>query len=280
MFHSYVKGAKLRAWISRPDCPAAIRECKVLLDRAYRSQNASEKTNVDGIILPNLADSSYAVALPDDLRQLIGQGTAILRANIKHSSGVIYSRSSTHLGNSLILFYPRGDFSLSPVPGSIKYIYRDGESFLLAVQRQRPLSGNLKVVDSFSAYPHFPAKVYSSDLEDMLEIVKCSWVSSHYARWALSRNAVVVLSLSKVRSHKSLLKYHRCDPKLHRINCMLQPFICTLSAVVRSGFRRLGVVRQRGEGDVLFPARQAKCGRAIRPISSVDSLHLKYSRIF
>ena len=136
MFHSYVKGAKLHAWISRPDCPTAIRECKVLLDRAYQSQDASEKTNADGIIFPSFADNSNAVALPDDLRQLTRQSTAILRANIKHSSGVIYSQSSTHLGNSLILFYPRGDCSSSLVPGSIKYIYRDGESFIFAVQRQ------------------------------------------------------------------------------------------------------------------------------------------------
>ncbi|KIM53743.1 hypothetical protein SCLCIDRAFT_138348, partial [Scleroderma citrinum Foug A] len=32
MLHSYLKGAKLHAWLSRPDCPPAIQECKVLLD--------------------------------------------------------------------------------------------------------------------------------------------------------------------------------------------------------------------------------------------------------
>ncbi|KIJ65075.1 hypothetical protein HYDPIDRAFT_50134, partial [Hydnomerulius pinastri MD-312] len=37
MLQSYLKGAKLCAWLSRPNCPPAIRECKILLDRAYRS---------------------------------------------------------------------------------------------------------------------------------------------------------------------------------------------------------------------------------------------------
>ena len=204
MLHSYLKGAKLRAWVSRPDCPTTIRECKILLDRAYRSQETSEKTNADGIILPNLTDNPRAVLLPDDLQRLIGQRRGVLRANVKHSTGVFYSRSSTHLGNLLIFFYPRGNHSLPPVPGSIKYIYQDGGSFLFVVQRQRPLSRESKVAHAFSAYPHFPAKVYSSDLEDILESVNCSWVSSHYARWALSPDAVVVLSLCKVRFRTSL----------------------------------------------------------------------------
>ncbi|KAF9233016.1 hypothetical protein BU15DRAFT_54426 [Melanogaster broomeanus] len=204
MLHSYLKGAKLRAWVSRPDCPAAIRECKILLDRAYQSQETSEKPNADGIILPNVTGNPRATVLPDDLQQLIGQCRGVLRANVKHSAGVFYSRSSMHLGNSLIFFYSRGNRSLPPVPGSIKYIYQDGESFLFAVQRQRPLSEKSKVTDAFSAYPHFPAKVYSSDLEDTLESVQCSWVSSHYARWALFPGAVVVLSLCKVRFSTSL----------------------------------------------------------------------------
>ena len=77
IFHSYVKGAKLHAWISRPDCLTAIHECKVLLNRAYQSQDASEKTNADGIILPNFTDHSNAVTLPNDLQQLTGQSTAV-----------------------------------------------------------------------------------------------------------------------------------------------------------------------------------------------------------
>ena len=258
MFHSYVKGAKLCAWISCPDCLTAICKCKVLLNRAYRSQDASEKTNADGIIFPSFADNSNAVALPDDLRQLTGQSTAILRANIKHSSGVIYSWSSTHLGNSLILFYSHGDCPSLLVPGCIKYIYCDGESFIFAVQRQQPLSENLKAADAFSAYPYFPAKMYFSDLENTLESVRRSWGSSHYVRWALSHNTVVVLSLSKVRSHTSLLKIHQHDPKLHRINCMLQPSIVMQDVHVLYPLSLAGEARS-GEGDRLFPARQVQC---------------------
>ncbi|KIK17456.1 hypothetical protein PISMIDRAFT_71177, partial [Pisolithus microcarpus 441] len=37
MLHSYLKGAKLRAWLSRLDCPPAIQECKIILNRAYHT---------------------------------------------------------------------------------------------------------------------------------------------------------------------------------------------------------------------------------------------------
>ncbi|KIJ64132.1 hypothetical protein HYDPIDRAFT_91279, partial [Hydnomerulius pinastri MD-312] len=35
MLQSYLKAAKLRAWLSHPQCPQAVQECKVLLDQAY-----------------------------------------------------------------------------------------------------------------------------------------------------------------------------------------------------------------------------------------------------
>ncbi|KIO01266.1 hypothetical protein M404DRAFT_107108, partial [Pisolithus tinctorius Marx 270] len=32
MLHSYLRGAHLHSWLSHPDCPNAVQECKVLLD--------------------------------------------------------------------------------------------------------------------------------------------------------------------------------------------------------------------------------------------------------
>jgi hypothetical protein len=82
-----------------------------------------------------------------------------------------------------VQFYPHGDRTLSPIPASIKHIYRDKKTYL-AVQRQLP-AGNT-VVDPFALYPYFPAKLYSSQLSPTLELVQLDWIFSHYARWNFS----------------------------------------------------------------------------------------------
>jgi hypothetical protein len=197
MLQSYLKAARLRGWLSRPQCPPAIQECKILLDRAYRSKDASH--HIDEYPLNDSArvpDTAMQTPVPEDLFRLTHQRIAVLRAHLKHER-VIYSRSSTHIGNSLVLFYPKGDYNSSPVPGSIKYIYGSNGILTFAVQRQCPLlHGGQR--DPFATYAHFPAKLYSSTVLDNLEIVKLSWVVSHFARWAVSDDQVIVLSLCRV----------------------------------------------------------------------------------
>jgi len=119
---------------------------------------------------------------------------AVLHATLKFE-GVIYSKASTHVGNSQIFFYPCGDRLLTPVPANIKYIYSTltGE-LLFAVQQHIPLDHH--IIDPFSLYPDFPAKLYSTDLENCLENAKVSWVISHFARWRVSDSYTVILSLS------------------------------------------------------------------------------------
>ncbi|KIK16134.1 hypothetical protein PISMIDRAFT_113906, partial [Pisolithus microcarpus 441] len=111
---------------------------------------------------------------------------------------VIYSRSSTHVGNSLIMFYPQGVRTSLPVPGSIKYIFGSSGKLLFAVQRQSPLPVDAQP-DPFAMYPHFPAKLYSSTVLKRLETIHLSWVLCHFARWEVSDGCVIVLSLCWVR---------------------------------------------------------------------------------
>jgi len=35
MLFSFIRAGKLRCWLSRPDCPPVIKECKALFDKAY-----------------------------------------------------------------------------------------------------------------------------------------------------------------------------------------------------------------------------------------------------
>jgi hypothetical protein len=147
----------------------------------------------------DVEDHRDATNVPIDLRSLVGEKKIALRARYKHQ-GIVYSRSSAHLGNSLIYFYPHGVKS-EKVPGSIKYIVHKQGKILFAVQRHLDIPND--VVDPFKPYPYFPAKLYRSTLAD-LELVEIDWVLSHFARWQISQDHVVVLSLSKVKYFSNL----------------------------------------------------------------------------
>lgn len=108
----------------------------------------------------------------------------------------MYSRSSTHVGNSLILFFPSGNKSSVPVPGSITNIRRRGNQYFIDVRRQCPLPPG--TFDPFEEYKDFPAALYSASLTQAVETIELDWIAAHYARYPWTENEAVVLSLSRV----------------------------------------------------------------------------------
>jgi hypothetical protein len=192
LLHSFLWANNLKHWLAKPDCPPVIKECKILFNKIYKPKVSEDNTSKAG------ADDIDPVpkTIPEDLRPLLDplQRKVVMHARLWHN-GVIYATSQTHTGNSLVHFYAHGNRS-SLVPGSIKYIYQDQGKYFLAIQWQLPVCDN--VSDSYSIYPHFPAKLYSSGLSAQLEQVQADWILSHYARWPLSAMQVVVLSLSRV----------------------------------------------------------------------------------
>jgi hypothetical protein len=133
---------------------------------------------------------------PDDLLPLIHRNKVRLRARIV-SRGCSYSRSSTHTGNSLILFRESSE-GVSSVAGSIKYIFLHDQRWLLAVQRQLPCAENSSLAQCFSRYPHFPAQVYSNQLSDSLVLVELDWIMDQFLRTRISETEVVVIPVSQV----------------------------------------------------------------------------------
>lgn len=97
-----------------------------------------------------------------------------------------------------IMFHPDGKRSITPVPASIQHIvvYQNSET-LYAVRRQLPSTSGS---DPYSKYPHFSAHLYRAALSKNLEVVRPEWVFSHYARWMIDPEQVVVLILSHVSS--------------------------------------------------------------------------------
>ena len=141
---SYLKVVRLKQWLGRPDCPAFLRECKALFDKAFRMKSDN----------PCPAASALG-PVPQHLKTIIhGMKIALHATHIMN--GIVYAQCSTQIGNSLVMFYPGGDQSLSSVPGSIQYIvtYTD-QDVVYVIQRQGLAAPGLH--DPYTDYPHFPA---------------------------------------------------------------------------------------------------------------------------
>jgi hypothetical protein len=115
MLQSFTRAANFRCWLGRPDCPAAIQECKKLFDKWYGpSTSDSEHSSLseDGIfdqcVAPEDITDSSRVSVPLDLCHLVSGTKVTLWARLKHNS-VVYTWSFTHLGNSLVQFYLGGN---------------------------------------------------------------------------------------------------------------------------------------------------------------------------
>ncbi|KAF7339057.1 hypothetical protein MVEN_01981900 [Mycena venus] len=165
---SFWRGANLRRHLSRPDCPEVVKQFKVLFDLTFS---------------PRLDRSAESV--PNE------HGKD--RVHYTHQ-GINYSRASTHLGNSLVMYYPSKD-SKSKVAGSIQRIETHENQTYFHIQRQAPLPPGK--FDPFLPFPHFPAKTYSSSLEDIIDRVPPESVLSHCARFEFSDNRAVILDLSR-----------------------------------------------------------------------------------
>ncbi|KAF7330467.1 hypothetical protein MVEN_02485900 [Mycena venus] len=142
-----------------------IKEFKHLFDRAYTPRR-------------NLSEESPPLVVDGE------------RAHYTYQ-GVNFSRASTHLGNSLILYRP--SIKADPIAGSIEKIVTRGDDTFFVVRRQAPLPPDS--FDPFLRYPHFPAKSYSSQMDDATDTIISSLVVSHCARFEYSNNRLVILNL-------------------------------------------------------------------------------------
>ena len=108
LLHSHLRASKLKLWLPRTDCPPVFQEIKVLFDRIYAPKTLDSEVQ------------TQTRSVPSDLQSLLNANTkkVSLRARFRRN-GIVYSRESTHAGNSQIYFYPNGDLRAPPVAGSI-----------------------------------------------------------------------------------------------------------------------------------------------------------------
>ncbi|KAG8212859.1 hypothetical protein J3R82DRAFT_11180, partial [Butyriboletus roseoflavus] len=184
----FIQGARLRQWLSRLDCPPAIAECKWLLDKHINLDHINTTTAQ----LKNSAMKPWQ-PVPNDLAPLISQKHTMFHAYYQ-CGGVFFSQHSTHIRNSLVMFFPLGGGA--PVPGCNEYIFEEGDKTQFAICHHLPT--NTDTVDSFRHYPYFLACLYSKDLEAKMELVDPINMVSHFVRWQFSSSHIIVLSLTKV----------------------------------------------------------------------------------
>ncbi|KAJ6547261.1 hypothetical protein B0H19DRAFT_953617 [Mycena capillaripes] len=164
---SFWRGANLRRYLNRADCPEVIKQLKKLFDVSFS---------------PRHDRSAESVPTENDKD----------RAHYTHQ-GVNYSRASTHLGNSLVLYHPSSSAE-SPIAGSIQRIKTAGDKTIFHIQRQAQLPPGK--YDPFLPYPYFPAKTYSSRMEDVVDRISPSLILTHCARFEFSDDRAVILDLS------------------------------------------------------------------------------------
>jgi hypothetical protein len=116
-------------------------------------------------------------------------------ARILHN-GFFFTKSSTHLGNSLIQFYSKHN-QASPVPGQIENIISRSGKFYFTVHQFLPIDE--KTLDPFRFYPHLPIKLYSTQLSSLSEEVQVGpQVIGHIAKWNMTLHCAAIVSLSSV----------------------------------------------------------------------------------
>ena len=202
----FIAFSKVKVWSSRPDCPEVIQECRTIYDNLYpdsadihdaHSTSTAESEEEDGESQERVAQRSRKrTALPIHLRSLLPVSPTISYARHVYR-GVVYSTSSCHEGNSLVLVRPSGSLSKEGVPGIIEDIcLNERDEVVYAVRLYAPLRRGLR--DPFRSFPDFPARAFSPELLARPCIIRPQWVVGHFARYRLRPDAIAVLSLSKV----------------------------------------------------------------------------------
>ncbi|KAJ6626533.1 hypothetical protein B0H10DRAFT_2211135 [Mycena sp. CBHHK59/15] len=170
--NTWIRSANLHRWINRPGCPAALRDFYRLFTLHL------------GI---NLGDRNPPVKSRTK--------TVEHRPAHYQYKRVNYSRATTHLGNSLILYLAASGRTWA---GSIKEIIVNASGkgeVRFNVQHQAPLPKGKK--DPFKAFPHFPAATYSSKMSDTVISIDPNFIISHCARYNFSKDRAVILNLSR-----------------------------------------------------------------------------------
>jgi hypothetical protein len=171
---SFTIGGNLRRWLRKPGCPPVLQELKRLFNKAFPPLTTPFEED-DSSMTSRQNVAYYTVTSP------FGK--------------FVYSPSSTHEGNSVILYCdPHNSARL--VAGEINKIDLIKGRPRFTIQRHAPLATT--VYDPFLKYPDFHARCYSPSFLSTSDVVGLDMILSHGARFRLDDNRSVILNLSRL----------------------------------------------------------------------------------
>lgn len=195
---AFVAAGNFRRCLMRPrpsENAQPLRDCQALFKRLYVRQSDRLEDDEERFAMEEGSTLPDETLLPAELVPFFPNRRKAVQLPRLRKHGTVYSRCTTHEGNSLIMFHRNGGNG-EAVPGSIEHIVRVDGQVLFAVRRYGPVDSTSS--DPFARWPDFPAKLWSSSQED-LELVKPQWVSCQFAKYAVSDSSIVVLMLPKVK---------------------------------------------------------------------------------
>lgn len=205
LLRDFISKASIRRWLSGVNRVSIIKQCYKLL-QPFLGNRAPHLAGSDDS-LNDLEDDRAGTFLGvgeneddngiDEEEQTPLYATSIVTevARMRHA-GVLYTRASTHVGNSLVLYHRAGDRSTEEIPASIQRIHQCGTNFKCFVKRHKKVSIAQAARDPFKYYKYFDASLYSSALQEGMEEIEADWIKCHFARYPWSESQVVVVSLS------------------------------------------------------------------------------------
>ncbi|KAJ6590759.1 hypothetical protein B0H10DRAFT_2233565 [Mycena sp. CBHHK59/15] len=172
---TWMRGANLRRWLKRPNCPKVLQE----FYRLFSLYHGSRLENPDA--RPGIETKPRKKGLQDGEQAYYD------------FAGLHFSKAGTHMGNSLVSYLDEGKTWFGSIE-KIKVTPQGSVCFAIRHQEHLPPGKN----DPFKDFPHFPARTYSSKMAETLVDVAPSKVLGHYAHFNFSDSCAVVLDLRRV----------------------------------------------------------------------------------
>lgn len=217
MLHSFCKGASFHQWLLRENSPPILKYCQQLLNKAYnydrgsltpplpvaQDDNINESevlTTVNAkLVASNFVqpDSKYKILPSPTLTRILGTEPFECFLHIPGSKGDYTIPGKGAIGNSNVCFQAQGNYCPGQrwLAGQIRHIFRQTKSspIQVGICRSMPTS----TPHPFSDYwaNGFEADIVASKFSNSLEIINFSPIAGHSARWSISDDLVVIVSL-------------------------------------------------------------------------------------
>ncbi|KAJ3912190.1 hypothetical protein F5877DRAFT_54406 [Lentinula edodes] len=212
ILESICKNATFRRWMMLPGCPELVKFCRILLDKAYGYDKRNElaQNDADDLqganpkeVLEYSADSTarrqVSIKFPMDVANKIGNLNPICFSQVPAPKGFYGTPALRPVGNSYVCYRPPKNSSReASLMGQIRYIFEHEGTTNMAIVRSQPYVGPIPDIFARFSTQGFDARTVSPSFSNVHDIVTVDSILGHAARWELTPEYAVMLSLARV----------------------------------------------------------------------------------